>query len=347
MSIIAMDSCQYLDTTYLRKRWTAGDATISTSVYRHGSRSATFSTGNDTGFFFSTPGVGDYSELYLGASIYCSHGTLANGYWYDVIMGLCYNATGIHAHLNFTSLGEIKVYSNWSSTPIGTSIPGIFSNYTWHYIELYVKCDPSAGEVRVWVDDTLRVEATGVDTVMGSNTGMNYGCFNAQANHWTVFAQDIYVSTTRLGPCKVSAYDVDSDGAHTDWAALGAGNHYAEVDDATPDGDSSYNEGDAVGEKDSYGVTAETLETVHALQVRSFVKRSEDISVGKFRHFVRQNGSDYDGSLVNVLSGAYDIYTEIWETDPDDSNPWTQTKIESAEYGLEVTQLGTTTTTTT
>lgn len=341
MTILFMDSVQYLDTTYLRKRWSYGDPQIDTGVYRHGSRSVYCSAGYDSGFPFPlTTGV------YLGCSVYVDV-VLATGSWYDPIVGLAYNNTsGCHCHINFTVDGAVRAYANWNSTPIQTTANGLIGAYSWHYIEIYCYSDVSAGVMKVWVDDALVIDQSGLDTVVGTQ-GNQLGIFGAASGgHWTANFQDIYVSTDRLGPCKVSAYDVDSDGNYTQWSPLGAGSHYVEVDDATPDGDTSYNDGDAVGEKDSYGVTAESLDTIHALQVRSIAKRSEDITIGKFRHFIRQSAADYVASQIHTVVGSYSNYVDIWESDPSDSNPWTQAKIESAEFGVEVTQLGTTTTTT-
>jgi hypothetical protein len=39
------------------------------------------------------------------------------------------------------------------------------------------------------------------------------------------------------------------------------------------------------------------------------------------------------------LTTSYTHNSVIWETDPDDSNAWTQTKLEAAEFGLEITTI--------
>jgi hypothetical protein len=50
-----------------------------------------------------------------------------------------------------------------------------------------------------------------------------------------------------------------------------------------------------------------------------------------------------------MLAGGDYIYprTHVMETDPDDGNPWTQTKLEAAEFGIILVDSDTTTSTTT
>ena len=57
----------------------------------------------------------------------------------------------------------------------------------------------------------------------------------------------------------------------------------------------------------------------------------------KITALCRSNSTNYSGTETDFITADWHFEIEIWDTDPDDSNVWTQTKLEAAEFGLEIT----------
>jgi hypothetical protein len=65
--------------------------------------------------------------------------------------------------------------------------------------------------------------------------------------------------------------------------------------------------------------------------------RIDQAGTRKITPLIRSNSTDYQGTETDVITSEFKFESEIFETDPDDSNAWTQTKLEAAEFGLEIT----------
>jgi len=343
MALIYLDSFQYRDTTNLRKSWN-GDPAINTGIYRTGDRSMYSFVGMDDRkkFLFS----GYINSVYIGVSFY-ANSVGFSPYSGGGIIGVGRDSYGVQCMVTADEEGRAEIRR--LGTLLAESDPNKILGYTWHYIEAYFYVHDTAGEVKVWVDDELVTEVSGVDTKNQSASGIDSVYLNSPnttSGGWNAFFNDLYVdSDTRHGPCRVMGYLPYDDGSHVDFTPSTGSDHWAMVDDAVADNDSTYNKGDFVGEKDTYKVLTGPLDAVYGLQIRSTVIKDGELVPARFKHLITQGG-DHQGSTLHDCAGSYAIHTDVWDTDPSDSNPWNQTKIESAEFGLEVIQLGTTTTTT-
>ena len=120
----------------------------------------------------------------------------------------------------------------------------VFEAGVWYYLEVEAFVHDTTGFVRVYRDGVLLVEAENADTrgQAGSDLvemirfiGNNGGGTGDGPNIWSI--DDIYVldDSTRLGRCRVSTLLPNADTADADWTPLGAGSHFAEVDDDNGD----------------------------------------------------------------------------------------------------------------
>ena len=76
--------------------------------------------------------------------------------------------------------------------------------------------------------------------------------------------------------------------------------------------------------------------TVKAIQLNNCC-RIDEVGTRKITPLIRSNSTDYSGTETENITADYLFESEVWETDPDDSNVWTQTKLEAAEFGFEIT----------
>ena len=108
-----------------------------------------------------------------------------------------------------------------------------------------------------------------------------------------VSIDDIYVldESTRLGQCRVSTLLPDADTADADWTPLGAGNHFAEVDD--DNGDTSCVASDTTGDLDMFDAQDLSFmpQTVHAVQI-SWRARKDDAATREVRSRIRSDAAD-------------------------------------------------------
>jgi len=347
MALLFLDSFQNIDTANHRTLWNgSNNLQISTGIYRSPHSQSSFRT-NTADQILILPASLARADMYVGFSFYVNTATDPSYWTNHCFVGFAYQST-IHCNVCWnTARYPLGVRFNSAVLGAAGSIP--YQNYTWHYMEVYAKIHDTTGEFRVWIDNELSAEYTSVDTSKGTNLIDRVYLAGVYNLGWVTYFNDFYIdSDTRHGPCKVLGVMPDADGSYTEWSPLGAGDHYVEIDEVAPDGDSSYNESDTEGQKDSYTITAPSANVIKGMQIKSMVKRYGDIAPGKVRHFVRQGGSDYSASVgERTLGATYSFIFDCWDDDPNDSNPWTQAKLNSMEAGIEATYLGTTTTSTT
>jgi hypothetical protein len=191
-------------------------------------------------------------------------------------------------------------------------------------------------------DGNLLVEATSADTKgqAGSDLvemirfiGNNGGGTSDGPN--IVSIDDIYVldASTRLGQCRVSTLLPNADTADADWTPLGAGSHFAEVDD--DNGDTSYIASDTATDLDMFDVEdlAFTPQTVHAVQI-SWRARKDDAATREVRSRIRSDAAAANGA-TRTLTSSHLYYHDVFEEDPDVAGPWTGAAVAAMEIGVE------------
>ena len=104
------------------------------------------------------------------------------------------------------------------------------------------------------------------------------------------------------------------------------------LDETLFDGDTSYNYSSVSGDVDMY--TFSPLVTasgqIHGVQT-VLGARKDDAST---RYLKSKVGAAGEGSL-QAISSSYQFYTDIFEENPDTSNPWTFSDVNGDEFGVE------------
>ena len=231
---------------------------------------------------------------------------------------------------------QILAYQG-DGTLLGTSAVDILKDYVWKYLEVKVTISATVGVVEVRVNGVEIINETGLDTKNGTDY-MRYFGFSAIPTNRTVYYDDLYIDDAQFhGDCRVKTFMPDSDSAtHTDFVRSTGSNDYECVDESDPNDDTDYIYANTVGDISAFGITTGSLGTVQGIQLNNYL-RKDDAGTRKIKPLIRSNSSDYQGTELDDVPANYTFYSDIWETDPDDSNPWTQTKLEAAEFGLEIT----------
>jgi len=120
----------------------------------------------------------------------------------------------------------------------------------------------------------------------------------------------------------------------------GEASNYACVDEASPDGDTTYvfslAQTGGGGKKDTYTLTDSAIGTgtINSVTVFALCCHTPN-ATGSIKLVVRVNGVDYDnGSWIDVPTSVYTDYSYAWTVSPDTSAPWTWSEINALEAGL-------------
>ena len=240
--------------------------------------------------------------------------------------------------IDITVTGQIIALRG--ATGLGTSAEEapIFEDGVWRYIEVELFINDATGYVKVYRDGALILNVENVDTQNQSGDDIGvvrmWGC--EAGNAVSVFAyDDIYCTNdgTRLGECRVSTLVPTSDTADVDWTPLGAGDHYAEVDD--DDGDTSYIASATPGDLDMFGLgdLPFTPTTIYAIQT-TFRARKDDVATREIRAKIRSNGTTDEGA-TEPLASNYLYYHDVFEQDPDTTAAWAAAAVDTLEVGVE------------
>ena len=241
---------------------------------------------------------------------------------------------------------QLVVY-NGSNTLLGTATP-FFSAYQWYYVELYAKAHATAGELILRINEQVNLNLTNINTDpqgTGDFGRLHLGAV-PPAGDYTRF-DDVYVDDAQFhGNSMVKTFMPTGDsGTHAAWTRSGGSNDYEMVDETAPDDDTTYIKSTAKGDKSAFTITPGTLGTIKGIQIGNRVRAV----VGALRRsqpFIRQDGADYRLPILPVSTDNYKTHRRIVETDPSDGQPWNDTKLGTAEFGIEHKPLSTTTSTT-
>jgi hypothetical protein len=276
------------------------------------------------------------TTIYLGFALYFNNSGTGVYYnsSYPFINFLSDSTTQVRFHFNSNT--SCRFYNGVSGTQIGTDITVPNINNKWIYVEIKLTISDTVGAIILKINGTEYYNGTNLDTRNGTPTDINNIKFNFLYNDYT-WIDDVYIDDSQFhGDVRVRTIYPDANGSENDFTVYPSGSNYQAVDDSgDSDDDSTYNYNNNVGDRDLYGVTAPTLATVKAVAVNNCI-RKDDAGTRKTKNVVRSGGSNYLGTEF-VLGDSYLVNQHIWELDPADSTAWTKTKIDNAEFGLEIT----------
>lgn len=214
----------------------------------------------------------------------------------------------------------------------------------WHHIVCHINL-AVAGWVYLWIDDTPIISFSG-DTTLGGSDAEEWGIGPITGTRrWgsTEAIDDVTIDdlTSEVAPL----IDVDRryylmipDGAgfYTDFTPS-AGANYQNVDDIPPDSDTTYNEDNIDGDKDSYAVADWAVTSgrkVDAIIPVGVVRKTGPGDTVQVKTFARDNAID-DASAALGLTTTYEAYWHRMTTAPDGGLIY-QTTVNALESGVEV-----------
>jgi hypothetical protein len=339
MALILIDGFDYFsEGQSVAMGWTMGNflqVSWSSSYARYGGVGIRITdSGSPSYILHRNMGV-NKSTIYLGIAIY-KYGTGTPYFHNDGAFVLFEDESNIdQVKLYVNNSWGIDVYRG-DNTLLGSTADDLIANRRWFYLEAKVTISATVGVVELRINGNQVLNLTSQDTKNGSDYIRSFGLTAIHSDNETNF-DDIYVDDAQFhGDCRVKTFVPDSDGNSTDFTRSTGSNDYECVDELPANEDTDYIVSDTLNHKSIFGITTGALGTVKGIQLSNRV-RIDEVGTKKITPIVRSNSTDYTGTETELITADYLFESEIWETDPDDSNPWDQTKLEAAEFGLEIT----------
>jgi len=220
----------------------------------------------------------------------------------------------------------------------------------WHHIEIYFKAgDGTDGAYKAIIDGITEFENTGTDT----NNAVTAADFakldlltipgrNLTADGWLIDDLVIWDDsgsdfTGELGQHRMEALTPTAEGAADQFTPSAGVDNSAMVDDASPDGDSTYVESSTTGHEDFYEFTdmATAPTGIFGVYVTA-VLRVPDFGTQDFRLKSRQSASEGDGATQTLEGMNYQAVHEFFAQDPDSVADWNTAGVGTAQFGIEV-----------
>lgn len=221
-------------------------------------------------------------------------------------------------------------------TLLGSSADSLVTDQKWYYLEAKVTISATVGVVEVKLNGTQIINLTSQDTKNGSDY-IGYVSISGEIVNKYFYFDDLYIDDAQFhGDCRIRTFLPDVDGNSADFTRSTGSNDYECVDETPSNEDTDYISSDTLNHKSIFGITTGSLPTVKGIQLNNHCKLDE-AGARKITPIIRSNSTDYQGTESNALVEDYAFESEIFEDDPDDSGVWTQTKLEAAEFGLEIT----------
>lgn len=342
MALLFMDGFEHYATADIDKKWTAvTSVTIGSNTGRRGGFGAYLNSTTDN---LSKTLPSSYSTIIVGFA-YKPTAVNANGHIIVLREG-----TTNHISLRVNTSGKLEIIRDPTSAAsiLATSNTTLSAN-TWYYIELKATISDSPGgatEVKINGSTDSGLTLTSTDTRNGGTSGVVdrvfFGYTSGAANSSTFYLDDIYVCDTSgstnnnfLGDCRVDTIFPSGAGNYTDFTPS-TGSNYTCVDESAPN-TTDYVSSATSGHRDSYAfgdLAGLSSQTVYGVQVNAYSQKS-DAGARSLGTMARLSSTNSDGTGV-ALPTSYSYISQVYETDPA-SAAWTETNVNSAEFGVKVT----------
>lgn len=249
----------------------------------------------------------------------------------------------VQASLCVSTTGALALYRGSTSGTLLATSSGALTTGAWNFIEAKLTIADSGGYFEARVNGDVWTTYTGDTKASTSLATANSIRLYGMPSVATVYYDDFYVcdgtGTIRndfLGDVRVDTLFPSGSGNAAQFTPIGSANNWENVDDASPDDDTTYNASDTAGNVDTF-----TFADLSALNASVFgvqanvLARKDDAGMRLLRAVARVGTTDYEGANM-TLSDSYVDHRQIWAQNPATSANWTEAEINAAEFGYKV-----------
>lgn len=346
MAFIFADSFESCTSgTDLTLRWTSatGSPSISTGTFKDGTRALSMDATERLNKSFGSAKEYVFISMWWRRDHSSDSGTLVR----------YYQGASAGAEFQITSGNNFR-FINAVSTQVGIGTTTINANQ-WYHLEVKFRCDTSIAandcilkvdgveEINVAAGSNTQSVLTGsinqIDLMSSGTASANYFFDSIVVWDETTAAGDGF--SDFLGPLRIEVLKPNGNGNANNFTGSDADStdNYLHVDEipGVHDGDTSYTESSTVTHKDQYafGNITGTINTIYGVQA-VLLARKTDAGARGVKQITRTGGSDYQGA-EHTLTESYAAYTNLWYDNPNTSTNWSESEVNGAEFGVEIT----------
>lgn len=219
------------------------------------------------------------------------------------------DANNRHVSITVDADGTLRARrGDGSGTILGSSVVGLISSNAWFFLEAKATISDTVGAVEVRFNGVTKINLVNQDTANSANVYIDrIRCSNG-------FLDDFYINDTTtatnndfMGDGRVETGFANAAGDTTQWTPLSGANH-SNVDDPTPDDDSTYNETDTVGNRDLYNTTPPVTATGSVRVVHIIARMRKTDAATREAAIVQKSGSTVTAESAVALGTGWVSY---------------------------------------
>lgn len=255
------------------------------------------------------------------------------------ILELMDTSSNRHISVTVDTDGTLRVRrGTGSGTILGSSSAGLIPTNAWFHLELKVLINDTTGTVEARFNGVTKVgPLTSQDTANSANIYVERVLFS------NGYVDDVVIRDTSGatnndfgGDEKIETIFPNAAGDSTDFTPS-TGSNWQNVDDATPDDDTTYNESSTVAHDDLYnlGALATTSGSIKAVMVMARMRKTD--AGTRTAAIVSKSGATTTTEDTQALGESYVTYrSDVLELNPDDAAAWAIADVNALQAGVVV-----------
>lgn len=246
------------------------------------------------------------------------------------------------------STGVIEVFRGVSTTSLGVSASPAVVAEAYQHVECVVFFSQTVGTVEVRVNGVTVVSLSGIDTVATSLVECSQVAVGRSGSASSIIdTDDVFCyddtgsfNNTFIGDRRVLTLFPDANTIQADWTAVGAATGYECIDEASPDGDTTYITAAAPGSPgpiSEFGIQnlPAGISAISAVVVVEMARKTE-AGVANTQWSVISGASETAGA-DKPMTEIYTYRQDIFETDPASAAPFTPSEVDALQIKVERT----------
>lgn len=260
------------------------------------------------------------------------------------------NAAQVSIVLQSTGVIEAK-RGTVAGTSLGVTASPVVTAETYQHIESLVFFSQTVGTIEVRVNGVTVLSLSGIDTVNTSLVECSQVVIGGGAGPTAVSNVDIddvfaYDDTgsfnnTFIGDRRVITLFPNANTVQADWTAVGAATGYEAIDEASPDGDTSYITAGIPGSPgpiSEFGIQnlPAGISAISAVVVVEMARKTEAGPANTQWSVI--SGASETAGLDKPMTEIYTYRADVFETDPASAAPFTPSEVDGLLIKVERTQ---------
>jgi len=229
----------------------------------------------------------------------------------------------------------------------------VWNSEIWYYLEVKWTIANSGGNVQVRINGATIIDYTGDTQYQSAATWTTFSVGGIATTSAGSYCDDLYicdqsggVNDDFLGYVTVEALlpqtDAVAPGSNASWTCGTGSDHGALVDEKPPytaDDTNDYVYTATLNAYDTWeypSLTAATA-TIYAVQVATCAKKT-DTGAATYVNVARPASTNRDGGVTHSPSdSSYNYGIQVWDANPEDSQPWEVADVNGCEFGVKRT----------